>query len=304
MPPLDPADQLGTLPLALRGPILACARGEVPANIALMHLCLAAPDADTLARAVSAAASPASAPLTELARLWRETPGGFDTVKRMARTVDHGETTGDAEARLQAYAAAFDRAASVSPEASVALYSLGNAELLAAATEEIALQLKAWGLLGRERTALEIGCGNGRFLEALAPHLRHIVGIDISAAMIAAARERCRETPNAEAILTGGRDLGLLPTGSLDLVLAIDSFPYIVRCGEALVRRHFDETARVLGPGGHMLILNYAYGSPLQQHRAEIASHAEATGLVVLRDGTQNLRLWDGVAFLLRKEIA
>jgi SAM-dependent methyltransferase len=304
MPPLDLADHLIGLPPALRDPILACKRGEIPANIALMRLCLVAPDADTLARAVSAAESPGSAPLTELARLWRETPGGFDMVKRMARTVDHGETAGDAEALLRAYAAAFDRAASVSPEASVALYSLGNPELLAAATEEIARTLTAWGLLGRERTALEIGCGNGRFLAALAPRLGHIVGIDISAAMIAAARERCRETPNAEAILSAGRDLGFVPADSLDLVLAIDSFPYIVRCGEKLVRRHFEETARVLRRGGHLLILNYAYGSPLHQHRAEIARHAEASGLAVLRDGTQDLRLWDGIAFLLRKETA
>jgi SAM-dependent methyltransferase len=302
MPPHDLADHLIGLPPALRDPILACKRGELPANIALMHLCLAAPDADTLARAVSAAGSPPSGPLSELARLWRQTPDGFDTVKCMARTVDHSETAGDAEALLGAYAAAFDRAASISPEASVALYSLGNPELLAAATEEITLKLKAWGLLGRERTALEIGCGNGRFLAALAPHLGHIVGVDISAAMIAAARQRCRDAPNAEAILSAGRDLGFVPADSIDLVLAIDSFPYIVRCGEKLVRRHFEETARVLRPGGHLLILNYAYDSPLHQHRAEIASHAGATGLAVLRDGTQNLRLWDGIAFLLRKE--
>jgi SAM-dependent methyltransferase len=234
--------------------------------------------------------------------LWRQTPGAFDLVKHIAHTVDHEGQAGDADAQLAGYAAAFDRAAGLSPEASVALYSLGSPALLAAATGEIVEKLRKWQLPGPEKAALEIGCGNGRFLEALAPEFGHITGIDISAAMIAAARERCRHLPNTDARHTQGRDLAPIPGASIDLVLAVDSFPYIVRCGAELVRRHFEEAARVLKPDGHLLIFNYAYSGSPDEHRGDIAGHAAAAGFSILRNGTRDLALWDGVTFLLGKE--
>jgi SAM-dependent methyltransferase len=304
MPPLETQSALETLPPALRRPISAYARGEMPANIALMHLCMAAPDSASVDRAIAASAARDGTALTGLAALWRDTPGAFALVKQIMRTVDHEATAADPDGQLAIYAAAFDRAAGVSPEGSVALYSLGNPALLAAATREIACRLREWDLLGVGRAALEIGCGNGRFLEALAPELAHITGVDMSAAMVAAARERCRHLPNAEARRTDGRDLGFAADASLDLVLAVDSFPYVVRCGAELVRRHFEEAVRILRPGGSLLILNYAYDGGVEEHRTEIAGHAAATGFAILRSGTRDLSLWDGTTFLLQKRDA
>jgi ubiquinone/menaquinone biosynthesis C-methylase UbiE len=47
---------------------------------------------------------------------------------------------------------------------------------------------------------------------------------------------------------------------AFDVVLAIDSFPYVHQGGDALVREVAREVRRVLSPGGRFAILNVAYG--------------------------------------------
>jgi ubiquinone/menaquinone biosynthesis C-methylase UbiE len=83
-------------------------------------------------------------------------------------------------ARLAYWAEAFNRAARRDPDASVALYALGNPHLLRAATEEVVAKLDAWGLLSADTVCLDIGCGTGRFELALAPRVQHIVGVDVA----------------------------------------------------------------------------------------------------------------------------
>jgi len=55
-----------------------------------------------------------------------------------------------------------------SEEASVALYSLGNPELLAAATREVVERMNEWAVLAPMRDALDVGRGIGRMESALA----------------------------------------------------------------------------------------------------------------------------------------
>ncbi|MBV9014863.1 MAG: methyltransferase domain-containing protein, partial [Alphaproteobacteria bacterium] len=106
-----------------------------------------------------------------------------------ARLVESGlareRTGGIARVREQ-----FDRAVAISPEAAVALYSLGSAATLERATAELVARLDEWQLLGPDLTALDIGCGIGRLEVALASRLRAITGVDVSPGMIAQARER------------------------------------------------------------------------------------------------------------------
>ena len=213
----------------------------------------------------------------------------------------------DAEARpagdtVRALAAAFDEAARAAPEASVALYALGSLELLLAATAEIAAALRRWGLLGRDRRMLEIGCGIGRFEEALAGELALAVGIDVAAAMLRAARARCAGLANVSFLHTSGLDLAPFRDRSFDFVLAVDSFPYLFQAGSGLVARHVAEAARVLRPGGDLVILNLSYREDLGEDRRDLA--ALATGAFDLRrDGTREFRHWDGAAFhLVRRE--
>ncbi len=280
-------------------PLLACVWHGLPANIALMQICMNAIDAEEVKFSIHEANMVLGddiPPLAELRALWDATPDAYGLVKGILETVDHAGT-----ASPDSFAAAFDRAAALSPEASVALYSLGSPALLAEATTEIVEKMREWGLLGGDKTALEIGCGNGRFLKALAPSLQAITGIDISAAMIAAARARCRDLANVEVRQTEGRDLTQFADTSFDLVLAADSFPYIERCGPELVAKHFAESARVLKPGGCFLLFNYAYEVDLADQQTVVAQLAHETSLTPLRNGTRDFRLWDGVSFLLGK---
>ena len=93
----------------------------------------------------------------------------------------HDRTDPSAAETLRYWAAAFDRLAARSPEASVALYSLGQPELLAAATREVVDLMNDWRLLAPDRDVLDLGCGIGRFLVALAPKVRSVLGLDLSA---------------------------------------------------------------------------------------------------------------------------
>ena len=64
-----------------------------------------------------------------------------------------------------------------------------------------------------------------------------------------------------------GRDLAGFADGSFDLVLAVDSLPYVFRAGgEALLAAMLAEIARALRPGGELLALNLTYrGDPARR---------------------------------------
>jgi SAM-dependent methyltransferase len=199
------------------------------------------------------------------------------------------------------WARRYDRAVAISPEASVALYSLADPSLLAAATGEAVALMRDFGLLHRQTELLEIGCGIGRFAAALAPLVAHYSGIDISPGMVATASRRCAGLANVAFRRGSGRDLAPTPSASLDLVLAIDVFPYLVASDEDLAPRHIAEAARVLKPGGALLIMNYSYRGDLARDRAEAAANAARAGLDLLRNGTRDTEIWDGITFLMRR---
>src|SRR5205807_10542414 len=98
------------------------------------------------------------------------------TVRRVIALVSH-----DDDGNPGRIARSFDAAARLSPEASVALYALGDPALLAAATAEIVSQLKQWNLIGRRRRVLDLGCGIGRLAAPLAAEGAEIIGVDVSA---------------------------------------------------------------------------------------------------------------------------
>jgi SAM-dependent methyltransferase len=231
--------------------------------------------------------------------LWEATPGAFDTVKAVLARVTHDEASeGDPVAR---WAAMFDRAAEADPGAGSALYALGDPDLLARATAEVVGFLRSRGLLGPATRAVEIGCGAGRFLAALAGEVGEVTGFDVSPRMIAAARERCAALPNVRFVLGTGRSLAEVPDGSADLVLAADSFPYLVHPDPSLAEAHVAEAARILRHGGALAILNYSYRGDPALDRADVARLGAANGFTVEADGARPFGLWDGTAFVLRR---
>ncbi|TNC70905.1 class I SAM-dependent methyltransferase [Rubellimicrobium roseum] len=291
-------------PDELRPVVEACASGALPPNVALLRLAMAARGPEEVEGALEGARAGAPAPeagrLGEALRLWRGNPKAFATVRSVLAGVAHdGPSPEDGPAH---WARIFDRLSERAPEAGVALYALGNADLLRAATAEVVDWLAAQGLLGLGREVLEIGCGQGRFVAAIAPRVRWITGLDISAGMIARARETCAGLCNVALAVGNGCDLGGVTDGSVDLVLAADVFPYLVQTGEAVLRRHVEEVARVLRPGGTLAVLNHSYRSDPERDRAELAALGAGAGLGLSRVGRGDFALWDAPSFLLRKD--
>lgn len=275
-----------------------------PDTIVLMRVLMEAPSEAEARMRLTAAASAAdptrAARLQKLLALWDCQPQAWTTVRSVIDGIAHHHRADSPDATLRYLAESFDRLATVSPEGSVALYSLGSPELLAAATDEVVEHMTAWGLLGLDRDGLDLGCGIGRFLVALAPKLRSVKGLDISARMVAEATDRCRTYPNIEVAQSTGRDLGLVASRSVDLVLAADVFPYLVQAGGGLPASHIAEFARVLRPGGAALILNYSYRVDPEADRNDVATAARDCGFVCVFLGAREFAQWDASAFLLR----
>ncbi len=277
-------------------------RSEASASMVLMELVQLTEDTAELARALpTLAGEPAR--LRELSKHLAENEAGCSTIVSMIRQrLDSPEVAGDAEDGIDRCRKLFDASVAQSEESSVALYSLGSPELLAAATDEVIGVLEDWGVLGLHRDALEIGCGIGRLMVPLCARLRSVVGTDVSAGMIAAATRRLEGFSNASVRLASGQDLSEFGSASMDLVYSVDTFPYLVLSGHALVERHFREVRRVLRPGGDFVLFNYAYGRSGADASGEVLALAHAAGLQVLRADESPFRIWNGIGWLMRRE--
>ena len=276
-------------------------RSEASASMVLMELVQRTEDPDAMARALPwLDGDPAR--LRELARLFAENEAGCRTIVSMIRQrLDSPELAADAEDGIERCRRLFDASVARSEEASVALYSLGNPELLAAATDEVIGVLEDWGVLGPHRDALEIGCGIGRLMVPLCSRLRCVVGTDVSSGMICAAARRLKGCSNASVQMTTGQDLSEFGSGSMDLVYSVDTFPYLVLAGHALVERHFQEIRRVLKPEGDFVLFNYAYGRTREDANGEVLALAHGAGLQVIRADESPFRLWNGIGWLMRR---
>lgn len=106
--------------------------------------------------------------------------------------------------------------------------------------------------LGSEDRVLDVACGAGALLEEVAPRVERAVGVDLSEGMLALARERILERPDAP------ENVELHRAPSDELPFADAEFTGVV-CTTAL--HHFPdaegsiaEMTRVLAPGGRVVI--------------------------------------------------
>jgi SAM-dependent methyltransferase len=227
---------------------------------------------------------PESGPVAELARAH---PGRVAEARALiAAGLDPPDSADGARAL-------FDRLATEAPEAGVALYSLGAPELLDAATAELVGVVERWHpLVGQ--AVLDFGCGIGRVARAMAAHGAEVIGLDISPAMVAEAGRR----GGAVRYRVGdGRGLDGISDASLDLMLAADSFPYLVAAG--LLEAHLAEAARVLRPGGSLIVFNWSYRGDVAADAAEAARLANAHVFEVLRSAEWPFAIWDAAGFQL-----
>jgi SAM-dependent methyltransferase len=108
------------------------------------------------------------------------------------------------------------------------------------------------GLLPPEWTVADLGCGAGSITAALAPHLRRVIGVDQSAAMLRTARKRLDGAANVELHRAGLEQLPL-ESASCDAALAVLVLAYVAEVAPVLA-----EAARVLRPGGRLVLVDLA----------------------------------------------
>ena len=105
-------------------------------------------------------------------------------------------------------------------------------------------------LLPREAVVADLACGTGTLMAALVPHVRRVIGVDQSAAMLRSARRRLQGHAGAE--LRQG-DLEALPIEdqSCDAALLVLALSYVEDPARALA-----EAARILRPGGRLVVVD------------------------------------------------
>ena len=271
--------------------VASCLAGRISPGVALARLVLDGLTPDEIGPLL-----PAGSDLANLFAARRAKLTDLATMLRESRT-RHDRGPADPAAGVHEIAAMFDRAVAVAPEASVAAYSLGGGALLAAATDELVAWLVERGLARRQSDVLDLGCGIGRVAAALAPIVRSVLGVDISAGMIAEARRR-HTYANLRFDLSDGRP-GALPDASFDLVLAVDSMPYLVQADLAAL--HVGDAARLLRPGGALAIFNLSYRGDDAADLDEAQRWATTYALRLATHGERPFRSWDGAAYVMRK---
>jgi SAM-dependent methyltransferase len=97
------------------------------------------------------------------------------------------------------------------------------------------------------RTALDVGCGEGRFCRMLRGQSINVIGIDSTVALLEQARRR---DPQGDYRLSKAEQLAF-DDGSFDLVVS-----YLTLIDIADFRTAIGEMVRVLRPGGTLLIAN------------------------------------------------
>jgi SAM-dependent methyltransferase len=291
---------IAACPPQLRAPLARYLTDGISGEITLMHFALYFGGTRALAETLESLAA-AAPELKKLALLIDLAAANSNHLAQVTALVE-GKLVDLAAAGnggVGAIRALFDGAVAIAPEASVALYSLGSPEILHRATNEIMARLPEWNLLRPDLAVLDIGSGIGRMELALAPLVGTITAIDISPHMINEARRRCGELANVNFQQCNGRDLAAFDDRSFDLALAIDSFPCMFAVDPEIAVRHVRDCARVLRPGGMLLILNFSYRSD-EADRRDMQQLAAANRFTVQRLGTRDFSLWDGLTFLLR----
>ena len=107
-------------------------------------------------------------------------------------------------------------------------------------------------LLPSNWTVGDLGCGTGAVLTTLAPHVANVIGIDGSEEMLAAARARTRDLANVT-LHRGTLEALPLESATLDAATLVLVLHHVPAPALALA-----EAARVLKPGGRLLIVDMA----------------------------------------------
>ncbi len=125
-------------------------------------------------------------------------------------------------------------------------------------TEIAAVEASVATLMPQHRhgIALDFGCGVGRLSRALASRFSQVIGVDISASMIAHARRLNADIANLSFVENARSDLRFIDAASVDFLYSVITLQHMPA---TLQRGYIAEFMRVLAPGG-MAIFQVATG--------------------------------------------
>ena len=136
---------------------------------------------------------------------------------------------------------------------------------------------------------LDLGCGDGQLTQRIAESGAHVLGVDASPAMVAAARERGVEAEQAKAEMLPFRD------ATFDAVFS-NAVLHWVRGQDAML----EQVHRVLKPGGRFVAEMGGHGNIAAIHVA-MAAVLERHGFSNLEDGVNYFPTVDGYTERMRK---
>jgi ArsR family transcriptional regulator len=134
------------------------------------------------------------------------------------------------------------------------------------------------GLLDADWTVGDLACGTGQVTTALAPFVRRVIAVDRSRAMLAAARKRLGAAEHVD-LRQGTLEALPIDDRTLDAAVICLALHYVSDPLAAL-----RETARVLRPGGRVLVIDL-----LEHERQE---YRQAMGHVWLGFGRDQMTGW------------
>ncbi|MCW3041700.1 MAG: class SAM-dependent methyltransferase [Solirubrobacterales bacterium] len=141
-----------------------------------------------------------------------------------------------------------------------------------------------------EDVVLDVGCGVGRLLKAITPQVRASVGIDVSAEMVARARENLAGLP-VTLHVGDGMSLQPVPDASVDGVISLVVFQHIP--DPQITLGYVRDIGRVLKPGGWAAI--HVSGDP-DIHTADYKMPSKLKQLVRRAPRGQDDPAWRGSA--------
>jgi SAM-dependent methyltransferase len=104
--------------------------------------------------------------------------------------------------------------------------------------------------LSADMIVLDVACGAAHAAEAAAPHVRQVIGLDLTPALLQIGAERLRQAGIANVLLQEGNAAALpFVDGSFDLVMCRSSLHHFPHPEQPIA-----EMARVCRPGGRVVV--------------------------------------------------
>lgn len=139
------------------------------------------------------------------------------------------------------------------------------------------------------RSVLDLGCGTGKYLRLLAPHVRAITGLDAAQAQLAIARRNTANSGNVT-LVHGDALTAPLPLARYDAVIACWMLGTVV--DETRRRAILDRARSILSPGGIIFLVENNSSGAFEEMRGKIpASTAYNKWLTDVAGFTPSVRL-------------